>query len=544
MERILKNNSLETAKNRLDITGLTYLVVSGDTTKYVEDRIVNNTTDEYLKYIPIVTDAHNNNKVLRYKDVMFNYYWLNNKFIHSCTYIKACIRDSELTWINLTQFDKENPYTTTAVTIYEDNIGESFPIESASTGDVFCVTPLYDELIYRYETFENSKNVYNFVTDLIDNGEYSNYGNGPSTPYLNFSVYIEQETVDEGLMDPCVEYWIPGKRYYLGDIVYYSEDGSAENVKTYKLVSGNTSYCGYYDSKTRLIYFDDPNNSHWAEYIDYLSGVTNYSVSGVTESLLNNIKRRKSDVDESGNTLPFILHYNIVNEDRELDTATTETYFICGYTNVKYEDGNITCDCLSSITFYNPDTSVTTNSYVYNDSTEPLMGNDIRIDDNYNTADFSYIIGAKIVKVGNNYEVDVNTGVKYIETKPFTKKNGEFSVEISDDVFSSVTLPYLVFEDSTEQQIAYANDDYLESMKDTTFSNFLVDSGQTTGDYFLKGNIFKDEAKMGIQNTIEEIDVTIERSIAESYQKFYMFSEITSLQDLENYKNGKYLEKK
>ena len=49
---------------------------------------------------------------------------------------------------------------------------------------------------------------------------------------------------------------------------------------------------------------------------------------------------------------------------------------------------------------------------------------------------------------------------------------------------------------------------------------------------------------MGVQDFTEDINVKIERGIAESYQKHNMLGEICTMQDLENYKNGKYLDKK
>ena len=69
-----------------------------------------------------------------------------------------------------------------------------------------------------------------------------------------------------------------------------------------------------------------------------------------------------------------------------------------------------------------------------------------------------------------------------------------------------------------------------------------VDRGQLGDDYFLSVANFKDEATMGVQNVTTDINVNIERGIAESFQKHNMLGEICSLQDLENYKNGRYLE--
>ena len=102
MENIEKNNSLETAKNRLDISGLTYLEITGITpssvTKYVYDKVVPDDIDEvYKQYIPIVKNSKNEN-VLRYKNLMNQYYWLINEFIPSCEYYKFCYKGQDLQW--------------------------------------------------------------------------------------------------------------------------------------------------------------------------------------------------------------------------------------------------------------------------------------------------------------------------------------------------------------------------------------------------------------------------------------------------------------
>ena len=99
MENIEKNNSLETAKNRLDISGLTYLEITGITpssvTKYVYDKVVPDDIDEvYKQYIPIVKNSKNEN-VLRYKNLMNQYYWLINEFIPSCEYYKFCYKGQD-----------------------------------------------------------------------------------------------------------------------------------------------------------------------------------------------------------------------------------------------------------------------------------------------------------------------------------------------------------------------------------------------------------------------------------------------------------------
>ena len=87
MEYIEKNNSLETAKNRLYISGLTYVTSITGTTQYVHDRCVVGNTDDVIKqFLPLVEASGNSNEyILRYKNLVRQYYWLINKFIPSFT---------------------------------------------------------------------------------------------------------------------------------------------------------------------------------------------------------------------------------------------------------------------------------------------------------------------------------------------------------------------------------------------------------------------------------------------------------------------------
>ena len=101
MEYIEKNNSLETAKNRLYISGLTYVTSITGTTQYVHDRCVVGNTDDVIKqFLPLVEASGNSNEyILRYKNLVRQYYWLINKFIPSCTTEKVCMRKSKKTLV-------------------------------------------------------------------------------------------------------------------------------------------------------------------------------------------------------------------------------------------------------------------------------------------------------------------------------------------------------------------------------------------------------------------------------------------------------------
>jgi len=497
---------------------------------------------------------------------------------------------------NIETFSTNNPFIFDEIT--DSNIGTSFDKESASTGDIVCVTSLYSELIRRFGSYENAKLIYGFAKDAIVNGSYSNY-TITSEPYLDFTIYLEQTIIDEGILTPYVSKWVAGKKYYIGDTVYYSTDGSDENIKTYVLVkadyfetvevpfsiyqanSGYTNYFesdgkyyaqfgyyrGYYDKKTKLTYFDKLNSDgtidliHWKESIvTNVSTVMDYSgITGTTESLLQNVMRRKTDMDVSGNTLPFILHYNDIIEGgvktgRKLDTGSTETFYMCGKMNMDYDFTNqkVVSDVLESVTFYNSN-SVPESGVSFTDIDKPIVitaeGEAYTSGSKYvisgcNMVQFVYYSSATIEKEEgtNNWIRKPNTGVKYTESRPMIIQTEDFDIEVNDGTGTTLTLTYIDVNSNAQSEIDYSNVDLVNSLRtNVSYSNITVDRGQLDDDYFLSAANFKDEATMCVQNVTTDKNVYIERGIAESFQKHNMFGEICSLQDLENYKNGRYL---
>ena len=499
---------------------------------------------------------------------------------------------------NIETFSSNNPFLFDEIT--GDNIGVSFDKESANTGDIVCITSLYNELIRRFGSYDNAKFIYNFARRAIVDGKYTEDYPVEYPPYLNFTVYLEQTVIDEGILSPYAEKWVPGKKYYLGDTVYYSIDGSDENIRTYTLISGTESenteipfsiydancrhpqykfryfkkndkyyirttyYRGYYDDKTKLTYFDTLNDDgslkleHWKENIETNIDNTRVynNISGTTESLLPNVMRKRTDMDISGNTLPFILHYIIQNRRRHLVEDSTETFYMCGNMNMNYDftSGKVVSDVLESVTFYRSNSTpeagvtftdvdnpiiITTNkkAYTRNQGEHSIA--------NYDMIQFVYYSSATLEKetVSNNWRRKENTGVKYIEQRPMTIQTGDFDIEAIDGSHANLSLTYIDVNSNTQDKKDNNNIDIINSMRsDVSYSNVMVDKGQLGDDYFLNAVIFKDESLMGVQNVTEDINVNIERGIAESFQKHNMLGEICTLQDLENYKNGRYLE--
>lgn len=95
---------------------------------------------------------------------------------------------------------------------------------------------------------------------------------------LNFGVNLVNTIKDLGMVTPHIQEWIPGRRYYHGDVVYYVDENGYGmtwecNIKDKKLhdeSKNNITFVyqdelgrkytnGQYDEETELIYFDKDN---------------------------------------------------------------------------------------------------------------------------------------------------------------------------------------------------------------------------------------------------------------------------------------------
>lgn len=552
METIEKINCLETAKNRLENSGLTCL--SG--TSYVYDRIVSDTSLQDV--IPLV-DNVNGEKILRYKNLMNQYYWLLNDFIPSCTYKKLCLRGENLILVNYNVEDI-TPFEMSAITEDRFNVVD---YSGLSIGDIVCDTSLFETLINRFTSYEKAKEFYFLAKDLMDNGNYYQYGSD-SIPYLDFTVYLEQEFNDFGYYECGIEFWVPGKKYYIGDCVYYSDDGSIDNIKAYELVSGSAYdlievpksmydvyngnkeqhndkyyikeyyYCGYHDAKTMLCYFDEPNNKHWDETI---VGVVSTGITGETMSMLNVVKRKKRDIDDGNKTLPFNLHYNIIkidkdgNEDpngeyekRVLDSGTTELMYVPGFLNQELQtDGSfIGCE-IENIEFFRDysfkDKICEFNSTNHTNSAITTTDLNLSDESQLKIVRFTYHISEpmELISINNNQQKwqKVSDGIKYVET-----------YDITIDTYDCTI-------DGTKYKLKYFNfNDLLSANKSATISYDNSGTTITNCNY-----LYKDDSTIGLHDVIENINADIDRGKAIAFEKHNALGECNTMQDLEHYHN-------
>lgn len=164
----------------------------------------------------------------RYKNLMREYHWLVNDFLSSLSFYKMCQGNAKPVIIR----DKTSVFTTD-MQIFE-TLDEA---ESGVTyGEIFGVSDLYDEFMWKFKSKTNAKNFIDFVQRLVTEGLF--YPMSGTTPYMDFTFSITSNQTDMGLMSPFVKEWVPKKKYYLGEVVL-------NNNKTYQLRKCNHQYDKY-----------------------------------------------------------------------------------------------------------------------------------------------------------------------------------------------------------------------------------------------------------------------------------------------------------
>lgn len=274
--------------------------------------------------------------------------------------------------------------------------------------------------------------------------------------YISLPLCITENIGTFSTYTPYIQEWIPKKRFYVGDCVHYVMDstldpnGNAYRLKNnvdglksewidvpfsiYSAYSSNRRlhdgkyqvltkyYKGYVDEKTNLTYFDeidvngnvityaDGSTKHWE--ICKASNITPASdvLSGITESSLTFLQRKKRSFDDNGNELPFIID--------DMNTTNTELNYLLGVHGTETNGAYSTCDVLQKINFYDASSSASTYTYEYNENNPvtPIRAIDTNRPLNCEYIGFEYYDDCRII----NGSPDITTGVLHKEIYHYT----------------------------------------------------------------------------------------------------------------------------
>lgn len=477
---------------------------------------------------------------------------------------------------NIDNVIDSNPFLFKDIT--DKNINTEFNEEDFVVGDVVCTSELYYDLIKRFGSYENAKKFYEFARSLLVFGEFSEFGIEDSIPYLNFIVYIDQDIMDIGLYDAYTEFWVEKKRYYIGDVVLYSRDGTLDNYEYYRLVSGERKYIseeeyvehkedgkygrdengdyyieypyysGYFDTEKLINYFDEVDNNgdflHWKRAVvsEDSNGESNLVLT--TSSCLDRVVRSRKDLDDDNNLLPFVLHYNLIDNGGEtirvVDLKHTELKYMCGFVNIKNNNDHVYCDALTKISFSKDvDDEIVFSLDNGDEDSEILIGENViscrgrkyKLPDTGRIS-FEYYIDCVITKDDKGkWVIEKDTGVKYKETYYYslnTKKLSS-SIENTGNTFYYVEIGNSLVMTSGKNDMVVG--------RTINPSVAEITHKQVVSDVFYDVPIFKNESILSVENMKNNINSNIDRGISASFEKHNALGEICTFSDLEHYRN-------
>ena len=463
-------------------------------------------------------------------------------------------------------------------------------LDTAALQTYVAVTPLYDELIKRFKTLEGAQAFLEFMDRLLTEGLFeplsgttpyidvdfsltsSQSDIGVVTPYAphwmpNKKYFIGDivtynnetwqlvkcdigtydlvevlsnytETIINGIEDGTYLYrtnlaQIPNSIYrYFSDRTYksciYGERVSG--ITKYYFVK--PYYAGSYDEETYICSFDTTPKKHWDnqflenKYTKYLHNDTE-ELHGITESKLAALVRQKISVDDSGQTLPFIVD--------DSGSSNTEMVYRIGITNEVSNNEKVRNteiwhgDYLESVTFITSDGE---DSIMF-DSEGSITADDVPFDDG--TVQFVYYIGATIEIINrggiSSKTVVPETGVKYEETWNFSKevKNCRYDGDSATFDYINIYPGNYILGDINNIDI---------NGKTPIYSNITYYKSEILKNQLTYCQTFKHEDLMGVQFINPDVDANIQRGTAASYERHNILGEIKTFDDLENYRNN------
>ena len=199
-----------------------------------------------------------NDNVLRYKNLSDAYGFLK-KFSHSCKYYRMIKRNSEEVWSEVSDAMWEECYHLTRdmyggdtdeklkdpflfmskFFVYNWIFKDRLPDMSSSSDEEkrgIAVSFHTDEFMTRFRVegvkTRYEETFYNLVRWLINNKRTPSYTDqvSYSIPYNKITFLVDSDISTVGLLRPYIDDWVPNKRYYVGDCVWYTDENGDRNA--------------------------------------------------------------------------------------------------------------------------------------------------------------------------------------------------------------------------------------------------------------------------------------------------------------------------
>ena len=400
--------------------------------------------------------------------------------------------------------------------LYNDGTNDRNAKNGICVGDFIWVSSHFEEFKSYFKLDEDDGNLQSILRakDFEEFSDINKEATGGTEGFIQIPLYIEGENEDMGIFTSVVSDWVPGRLYIIWDkvldsdgIVWTLKKGSdvvkvpvptTLNEFIEKELSEQGGYYREYDDDNQKVidnpeytyveigkdenYFVRPcyngelsDTDFWEKETDssIISGIT-----GITESKLNTY--RKSDVDDNGEPLPFMIAYNSQGDMIEIGKREGEKVYATLPPFI----------CTSSITESNGAGEIT---FTYADNGD-----------------------------GQN-------AVIYTEIYPFKRRVEPFYVSLKEDGGSGDTMFFEYIDIDYSARELYA---------DRMYANFDL-TIERDGTESQNVPYFKQEALFGIHNmSISVSDINIERGNSAAYERHSILGEVSSVEDLVKYKNG------
>lgn len=426
-----------------------------------------------------------------------------------------------------------------------------------------------------------------YIYDLISEAEeianeYYDYAVKDSHLTLDFDIDIMCSEKDYGLMSSYMPQWLPYKKYYKGDKVYY--DG--------KIWICTTETTGKFDDDEHRVVFDKDSFEEYSYSID--NDTSQDIINGQTDSKLCDLRRiatyrnedNEAEVPESG--YDWLFYYrkgNVVN----VNTLTDEDGNILSYENAKdgimaaAENGSDLLAYGDVITDIKLDTTERTIEFEYvqgvrlgcsNKETdgEKIIWRELEplLEDSYEgikyTEIYTYNEGSDLENFKEEKDVKTGKTIYNFSNGMYVRNDDSEDIKTTSEFEE---LPY--YEQDNYTPIKYKFEDYITGKCDIALKNYkfeFVTSNNTITHEKVIGNqeanivsiltdfnIYRknnydnymnsENIRYDFYNGISyspsvKHDVNINRGSTAVFQKHIALSEIKTLDDLMEYKNGSF----
>lgn len=349
--------------------------------------------------------------------------------------------------------------------------------------------------------------------------------------YLFFDINLSHTYDDMGIYSLNAKEWVPGKRYYKGDFVFYAG-------RSFEL--GVDHFAGYYDEEKEELYFDQPNEegelfdedgkflgTNWVDtsdpsYSEQLGtlpstdgststftkqdAVSNTPIEQQTSSRLTGLRRKKHPSNDDGTEVLPNLSDNV---DWLLLYVPNLVLNIDGDTEMYIEDGERKSRLINA-------TGDRVLSYEQDEENRLLT--------------IRYEIGVHLQD--ETLEPIDGTGVEYTDVYNYDPEIFQFDGDFENLSMDNLGIfSTLLSKSATTRTIGQHDSDKGIILSDSTFTD------NYRSNY---ANVFREEQFFGItfKPKVEKQDILIDRGINAAFERHLKLGEIKTMEDLLNYQNG------